>query len=128
MRLSGVAFLSVGFNPIDTNNILDIHEYLMKKTMFGLIKKIIMELLTVLVNGFNHTKYVLLRNQKCMIQSTLINLHPNEYSQKFHYYPSAVELDRYDESCNTLNDLSNKVCIPNETKYNKISSKTKTFY
>ena len=96
--------------------------------MFGLIKKIIVELLTILVNGFNHTKYVLLRNQKCMIQSTLINLHPNEYSQKLHYYPSAVELDRYDESCNTLNDLSNKVCILNQTKYNKISSKTKTFH
>ena len=48
----------------------------------------------------------------------------NEYSQKFHYYPSAVELDRLDERCNTLNDLSNKVCIPNERKYNKISSKT----
>ena len=46
---------------------------------------------------------------------------------KFHYYPSAVELDSYDESCNTLNALSNKVCILNETKYNKISSKTKTF-
>ena len=43
---------------------------------------------------------------------------------KFHYYPSAVELDRLDERCNTLNDLSNKVCIPNERKYNKISIKT----
>ena len=30
----------------------------------------------------------------CMIQPTLINLHPNEYSQKFHYYPFAVKLDR----------------------------------
>ena len=31
--LRGVAiFLSVDFNPIDTNNILDIHKYLMKKT------------------------------------------------------------------------------------------------
>ena len=69
-----------------------------------------------------------MRNQENMIQSALFNFHPNKYNQKFHYYLSAVELDRYDESCNTLNDLSNKVCIPNETKYNKISSKTKTFY
>ena len=96
--------------------------------MFWLIKKIIIELLTVVVNGFNHTKYVLLRNQKCMIQSNLINLYPNEYGQKFQYYPSAVELDRYHESCNTLNDLSNKVCILNETKYKRISTKTKKFY
>ena len=30
-----------------------------------------------------HTKYVSLSNRKCMIQSTLINLYPNEYSQEF---------------------------------------------
>ena len=44
-----------------------------------------------------------------MIQSTLINLHPNEYSQAFYCYPFAVKLDRCVGSCNTLNDLSNKV-------------------
>ena len=84
--------------------------------MFGLIKKIFIRLLTGLVNGSNHTKCVSLSNQKCMIQPTLINLHPNEYSQDFHYYPFAVNLDRCAGSCNTLNDLSNKVCIPNKTK------------
>ena len=45
--------------------------------MFGLIKKIFIELLTGLVNGSIHTKCILLSNQKCMIQPTLINLHPN---------------------------------------------------
>ena len=81
--------------------------------MFGLIRKMFIGLLTVLVDGSNHTKCVLLSNQKYMIQPTLINLHPNEYSQKFHYYSFAVKLDRCVGSCNTLNDLSNKVCIPN---------------
>ena len=54
--------------------------------MFRLIKKIFIGLLTGLVNGYNHTKCVSLSNQKCQIQPTLINLHPNEYSQEFHYY------------------------------------------
>ena len=49
--------------------------------MFGLIKKIFIELLTGLVNRSNHTKCVSLSNQKCEIQPTLVNLHPNEYSQ-----------------------------------------------
>ena len=49
--------------------------------MFRLIKKIFIGLLTCLVNGTNHTKNILLSNQKRMIQPTLINLHPNEYSQ-----------------------------------------------
>ena len=32
-RLKGVAnFFSVDFNPINTNNILDIHKYLIKRT------------------------------------------------------------------------------------------------
>ena len=55
-------------------------------------------------------------NQKYMIQPTLINLYPNEYSQEFHCYPFAVKLDRCVGSCNTLNDLFNKVCIPNKTE------------
>ena len=84
--------------------------------MFGLIKKIFIGLLTGLVNESNHTTCVLLSNQKCMTQPTLINLHPNEYNQEFHHYPISVKLDRCAGSCNTLNDLSNKVCVPNKTE------------
>ena len=51
---------------------------------------------------------MLLSNQKCMIQPTLINLHPNEYSQEFHFYPFEFKLERCVGSCNTLNDLSKK--------------------
>ena len=69
--------------------------------------KIFIVLLSNIVNGSNHTKCVSLRHQECMIQPTLINLHHNEYSQEFHYYPFAV---RY----NILNDLSIKVYVPNK--------------
>ena len=51
-----------------------------------------------------------------MTQPTLINLHPNVYSQEFHYYPFAVKLDRCVGSCNIVNDISNKVCVPNKTE------------
>ena len=57
-----------------------------------------------------------LKNKNCMIQSTIINLHPNECSQEVHYYPFAVKLDRCIGSCNNLNDLPNKVCVPNKTE------------
>ena len=76
--------------------------------MFGLIKKTFSGLLTGIVSASNHTRYVSLSNQKCMTQPTLIDLHPNECSQEFHYYTFAVKLDRCVGSCNTLNDLSNK--------------------
>ena len=62
--------------------------------MLGLIKKIFIGLLTGLVNRSNHTKCVSLSNQKCLIQPTLVNLHTNEYSQEFYYYPFTVKLDR----------------------------------
>ena len=55
--------------------------------MFWLIKKILIGLLTGLVYGSNHTKCVSFNNQKCM---------------KF---------------CKTLNDLSNKVWVPNKAEY-----------
>ena len=32
MRKGSVNFFSVEFNPIDTNNVLDIHKYFMKET------------------------------------------------------------------------------------------------
>ena len=56
------------------------------------------------------------------IQPNLINLHPNEYSQEFYCFQFAVKLDiRCVGSCNTLNDLPNKVrrtklFFPNKTE------------
>ena len=72
--------------------------------MVRIIKKMIIKLLT---GPSNHTKCVWLSNQKCMIQPTLINLHPDEYTQELHYYPFSVKLNRCVGTCNTLNDLSN---------------------
>ena len=81
--------------------------------MFGLIKELFIGLLTELVIWSNHTKCVSLSNQKYMSQLTLISLHPNEYSKEFDYYLFRVKLDRCVGSCNNLNGLSNKVCVPN---------------
>ena len=54
--------------------------------MFGLIKKILIGLLTGIVSASNHTKCVSLSNQKCDIRPTFINLQLNVYSQEFHYH------------------------------------------
>ena len=77
--------------------------------MLGLIKKIFYGLLTDIVSVSNHIKCMTLTNQKGMTQPTLINLHPNEYSQKFHSQECVG-------CCNTLNDLPNKVSTPNKTE------------
>ena len=58
--------------------------------MFDLTKKMLVISLTSILSPSIDTKYVSLSNKKCMTQSTLINLHPNEYSQELRYYPFAV--------------------------------------
>ena len=73
-------------------------------------------LLASIGNASNHTKSVLLSNEKCKIQPTLTNLHPNEYRQEFDHYLFAAKLDRCAGRCNTLNKLSDKVCVPNKTE------------
>ena len=73
-------------------------------------------LLTSIVNASNDTKCVSLSNQKCMIQPTIFKFRSNKYSQQFHYYPFLVKLDRCAGSFNNINDLSNKVCVPNKTE------------
>ena len=80
--------------------------------MLELLKKIFIGLLTGTVSASNHAKSVLLSNQKFMIQPTNINVHLNAYSQEFHYYPFLIKWDRY----NILNDLPNKLCVPNKTE------------
>ena len=77
-KLRVAKFFSADFNPIDTNNILDIHKYLIKRTyykiIFGLIRKMFMGLSISITNASNHTKCVSLSSQKCEIQLTFSNL------------------------------------------------------
>ena len=62
--------------------------------MLGIIKKLFILLLSSRINASNHTKCVSLSNKKCMTQPTLIDLHSNEYSQEFYYYPLLIKLNR----------------------------------
>lgn len=74
-------------------------------------------LLANIVNVSNYTKCIFLNNQKCMAQPILVNLHPNEYCQGLCYYPFAINLDRCTGSCNSLNDLPNRLGVPNKTRF-----------
>ena len=47
-----------------------------------------------------------------MIRPTLIDLNPVE----FNYYQFMISLDKCNESCNAVDDLSTKISVPSETK------------
>ena len=68
------------------------------------------------VNFSSTTICISLNNQPGMARTILIDLNSNEYNQGLCYYPFVVNLDRCNESCNTLNDSSNKICVPNKTE------------
>ena len=65
-----------------------------------------------MANASDHTKCISLSNQTCMTLRTLIDLNPDEYNQGLLYYTLMVNLDKCKESCNTLDDLSNSLCVP----------------
>ena len=71
-------------------------------------------LLSSIVNVSNHTN-AFKSNRKVNARLNLL-IHPMECSQEFHCYQFSIDLDRCVGSLNTLNDLSNKVCIPNKTR------------
>ena len=81
------------------------------------IEKMFIRLLTSLVNASNCTKRVFLKNQQWMIQLSLMSIG---------YCPFAVNFYRYVGSCNALNDLSNRVYVPNKTEGLSDSNGTRT--
>ena len=72
------------------SNIIDIHNYVMKKhdtkIIFVLIKKMFIGLLTSLVSAFSHTKCVSLNNQKCMTQPTFIQMNSVKNYITIHFW------------------------------------------
>ena len=64
-----------------------------------------------MANVFDHKKCIFLSNQPFMTRSTLIDLNDDEYNQGLRYYPFMVNLDRCNGSCNTPDDLSNRICV-----------------
>ena len=84
--------------------------------MFRLVKQVFTALLASMVNASNFTTYISLNNQPCMTRPTLIGLITDEHNQGLHYYQFLVNLDKRKGNYNSLDDPSNKICVPNETE------------
>ena len=92
--------------------------------MIGLIKKMIIKLLSssvslasvAKVSDHANSNCISFSNQPSMIRPTLIDLNPDENNQGLHYYPFLFKVDRCNGSCNTLDDLSSKIYVPNKAE------------
>ena len=58
------------------------------------------------------TKCTLPNNETCIDRLTLIDLNPLEVN----YYSFMISLDKWNGSCNVVDDLSTKVCVLSETR------------
>ena len=63
--------------------------------------------LACLAKVSDHTKYLSLNNEPSLAIPILIKLN------SYHYYPFMVSLDRCKGSTNTVDDLSSRICVPN---------------
>ena len=90
--------------------------------MFSLITQVFISLLyfnkslSSIDNPPDQVKCISLNNQQCMVQLTLVNLHPNKYNEGLRYFLFDINLDRCMESCNSL-----KVCVPNKIEHLNLS-------
>ena len=58
------------------------------------------------------TKCVSMNNQQWMVRPVLIDSIPDE----LHYYSFIISLDGCDESCNAIENLFGRICVPNKTE------------
>ena len=79
--------------------------------MFWFIKQVFIMLSSF--GGSLTTKCVSLSDEPCMASPTLIDLNPIQLN---YYPPFMISLDKYNGSCNVVDDLSMKICFPSKTK------------
>ena len=60
------------------------------------------------VLNVNPLKCALMNNQECKIRPQIINVNSNEPS----FYPYNVEINKCSGSCNNINNLYAKWCVP----------------
>ena len=103
---------SVDQSEIEKEDILNIHDYLMKinnaKRLLRFIKQAFIALLSF--SGLLATKCISLNNKPSLIRPTLIDLNSDEHNQGLPYFPFIMK------SCNTLGNLSRRIWALDKTK------------
>ena len=90
--------------------------------MFGCIKKMFIGLLSIYtIRSFGESlvsnlkgpvKRVSLNNHPCQVRPTLLNMNSDETL----FYPLTVSVKKCGGSCNPIDDLYTRVCVPNKVK------------
>ena len=84
--------------------------------MFRLIKQVFFALLSFSESFSKFKTFMSLKNQLCMTRPTLIDLNHDEYNQGLRYYPFMINLERCSGNCNSFDNPSGQICVPNKTR------------
>ena len=87
--------------------------------MFGFIKECFFTAITFTnfnLSTVNSLECVSMNNPECKIRAEIINLNSNQPL----FYPHSIKINRWKGSCNTINDLYAKICVPDEIKNTNI--------
>lgn len=68
------------------------------------------------------SKRIYLNNQTCMARPTSIDLNLDENNHVLCQYPFMINLDTCNESCNTPDDLSSRICVSNKIEEVELSA------
>ena len=83
--------------------------------MFRFIKEVFFTAITFFsynVLNVNSLECVSMNNQECKIRPEIINPYTNEPM----FYPYSITINRCKGSCNTINGLYVKICVPDQIK------------
>ena len=89
--------------------------------MFVLIKKCFCTKLTFfycIILSVNPLECVSMNNQECSVRPEIINVDSNETS----FYPYIIKVNKYNGSCNNINDPYTKLCVSDVVKKQKCQS------
>ena len=106
---------SVYYNVIAVDDILDIHNYLMKKNdsvikMFRFVKKCFFTGLSLLstLRSVNSLICISMNNKECKVRPQTVNFNRDEAV----FYPFSIKKSKRSGSCNNINNLYAKMCVP----------------
>ena len=60
--------------------------------------------------GYKHVSMSYAQSDQCIVRPRLIDLNPGE----IYFHPFVVSLDRWEGSCNTVEDSFGEVCVSNQ--------------
>ena len=63
--------------------------------------------------SYNELKFVPMNNEECIIRPEMININSNEPA----FYLYSIKINKCTGSCNNINDLYSKLCVPDVVKH-----------